>query len=720
MVLNSAVNRPAARATATATESGLQPKAPTITLPAKRSSSKAAGTAKQTPKKRKFDEIENDSRPPPQGIPPRRGDMCETLDYFRQYQGGIQTNDGFIRGSLLAHDNGDRPYVDDELILTRAGGGMLNCSDSDDPSSQYKQAKDHDPGNASIKSFLANVEYKIATPMILGQECKHCPAKPPYPYSVMDHFKAVYLWWEKSNNKKVARFRYEKFFLDKPSWWAPKGFSTRSGPPDYKSKAKRQICSSCKQEHPHIFNEGFICVNQSCAQFWNLEGSPLTDKFKLTYNQEWLAERTEWPAEIKPPFALRPTSLPSEDAKDPFFTTMRAALKGAVCPKCGCCISRKDFIGWFCETEGCGYACKLPRIDLHIRTIEFSHGSQYHGHSIPHFKIQEPFQRRGSVWEGPWRIETYDVLPGCLVKQFHSNEIVNDLPGGANDMLRDMTRADLGLKRRPMCQSVSKYYRILTRCETGADKSSVAGQLTNHYSANFGMPYKFSAEVETTPFDKAPDVIMRALHRMIWAGNKASENEPLMKLNELLVLGYFKDQQIGWHDDGEKALGPTIVTFSLGCNAKMLMRMKSKFFFGCTQGAATKYDEKQEVLLGCWRPEERHRLNANWSSWSAAEQAAEFKAFRKSYRGSKAPIALETELRHGDFIVMQGDDAQRCFDHQISNLGDVRFALTARHVQPKVLLADGYSESDLQGGEYETKESDVYTGDMNAFNGRQD
>lgn len=59
------------------------------------------------------------------------------------------------------------------------------------------------------------------------------------------------------------------------------------------------------------------------------------------------------------------------------------------------------------------------------------------------------------------------------------------------------------------------------------------------------MPYKFSAEVETTPFDKAPDVIMRALHRMIWAGNKASENEPLMKLNELLVLGYFKDQQIG-------------------------------------------------------------------------------------------------------------------------------------------------------------------------------
>lgn len=59
------------------------------------------------------------------------------------------------------------------------------------------------------------------------------------------------------------------------------------------------------------------------------------------------------------------------------------------------------------------------------------------------------------------------------------------------------------------------------------------------------MPYKFSAEVATTPFSSAPDVIMKALHRMIWAGNKASEDEPLMKLNEVLVLGYFKDQKIG-------------------------------------------------------------------------------------------------------------------------------------------------------------------------------
>ncbi|KAI4178299.1 MAG: hypothetical protein L6R41_008449 [Letrouitia leprolyta] len=338
-----------------------------------------------------------------------------------------------------------------------------------------------------------------------------------------------------------------------------------------------------------------------------------------------------------------------------------------------------------------------------IHSIQRAHEAQFYGHAIPNAKFLEPFQRRPSVLDGPWRVETYDVLPGCLVKQYHSNKYINEVLGGANDMLEDMTRADLGLKRRPMSQSY------------------LAGQLTNHYSANYGMPYKFSAEVATTPFSSAPDVIMKALHRMIWAGNKASEDEPLMKLNEVLVLGYFKDQKIGWHDDGEKALGPTIVTFTLGSSARMVMRMKSKFFFGCTANGATKYDVNQEILPGCWRPEERRRLNANWSSWTAKEQADQVKAFKQSYGGKKTPpIALETELRHGDFIVMQGDNSQRCFDHQISNLGDVRFALTARHVKPEVLAADGYSGEEIQGGEYKTSESDVYTGDMTVFDGRRD
>lgn len=38
---------------------------------------------------------------------------------------------------------------------------------------------------------------------------------------------------------------------------------------------------------------------------------------------------------------------------------------------------------------------------------------------------------------------------------------------------------------------------------------------------------------------------MDALHKMTWAGAKASEHDPVLPLNEVLVLGYYKDQHIG-------------------------------------------------------------------------------------------------------------------------------------------------------------------------------
>ncbi|KAL8970132.1 MAG: hypothetical protein Q9183_001663 [Haloplaca sp. 2 TL-2023] len=65
-----------------------------------------------------------DSRPGPRGRPlvwaDFRTDFTETLDYFRSRQGGNQTNDGHMKGSLLSADDCPRQFVGDEIILTRA------------------------------------------------------------------------------------------------------------------------------------------------------------------------------------------------------------------------------------------------------------------------------------------------------------------------------------------------------------------------------------------------------------------------------------------------------------------------------------------------------------------------------------------------------------------------------------------------------------------------
>ncbi|KAL8926184.1 MAG: hypothetical protein Q9208_003087 [Pyrenodesmia sp. 3 TL-2023] len=511
----------------------------------------------------------------------------------------------------------------------------------------------------------------------------------------MGHFKPVLLWWEESNGCVVAKLRMELLNPDGNSWWVPVGESAGSATPNYTKKARRQMCRTCNETHPHIFKQGFICVNKTCKAFWTLNGAKLTDGDTLDYNPAFIAERTMWDAEIRAPFSLVPKVLPLNEENDHVYSTMRAAYKGIVCPQCHGCIQRKRMDGYFCETPGCGYSRPQLLPTLNIRAIEQAHGAQFAGHAIPCHSIADPIKRRQTSFEGPWRVETFDAVEGSTVKQFHSNETINSQPGGPNEMLAQMFQAGLELERRPMKQSV------------------VPGQLTSHFSNNFGLPYKYSANVPSTPFAEAPKLVTDALNRMIWAGTKASEDEPMLPLNEVLALGYYKDQQIGFHDDGEKELGPTIVTFSFGSSAKMEIRMKNKYFYGATGKNLETYDPSQPVVDGCFEPETRARMNQEWAGWTESERAAEFKAFKKRYRKKNPPTCFETILRHGDFVIMQGKPLQKYFEHQIANLGDIRFAFTARHVIPELLEAKDHDK--LHYGDYTLAPEDAYTGDMDVL-----
>lgn len=88
------------------------------------------------------------------------------------------------------------------------------------------------------------------------------------------------------------------------------------------------------------------------------------------------------------------------------------------------------------------------------------------------------------------------------------------------------------------------------------------------------------------------------------------------KFNELLALGYFEGSKISYHDDGEKELGPTVATLSLGSPAVMRFRPKRKTRLG------------QEG---------------------------------KGKRGEK-PSVLSFVLNHGDMVIMHGTDIHREYE----------------------------------------------------------
>ncbi|KAI4258552.1 MAG: hypothetical protein LQ352_001187 [Teloschistes flavicans] len=119
---------------------------------------------------------------------------------------------------------------------------------------------------------------------------------------VLSHFKSGFHWFIKDNGHLVSRFRWEKLNLHEESWWMPKDPPRRSDPP---TTGRVFPVPECQKLQPIIFAQGFVCLEHKCKDFWKLNGKVLTNGDQLSYNPEWLAERTEQPAEKFLPASVR-------------------------------------------------------------------------------------------------------------------------------------------------------------------------------------------------------------------------------------------------------------------------------------------------------------------------------------------------------------------------------------------------------------------------------
>jgi hypothetical protein len=75
------------------------------------------------------------AKPAPAGQPEvwadGRQELCETLHYFRSYQSACYSTGGFVRGFMFDKVAHVRDYVDSNVVISRAGGGLIkdtNCA----------------------------------------------------------------------------------------------------------------------------------------------------------------------------------------------------------------------------------------------------------------------------------------------------------------------------------------------------------------------------------------------------------------------------------------------------------------------------------------------------------------------------------------------------------------------------------------------------------------
>lgn len=468
------------------------------------------------------DKPQVDLRPQPHGEPlvwaEQRQALCETLPYYRAYQSGAYTTEGLGYGFLLDKDCGERAYMDEEVVITRAGGG---CKANEN--GMMEQADDQCSTSSKITSFIKNKEQFVPIGLIVGSKNATCPSRVPHRYCVMDFYQVTEIWAEKSKGKTCFKFRFEKIDLATKSWWAPAGSPM---PVRSNAKALRQACMCCHKSSSQVFQDGWMCLNEACNRFWKLNGQEAPSK--LTYNPAFLNERTAWPTNIKPPFPLRPDLLVADNKTDVNLAVSRASWKGMACPQCGRCNSRTLWDAWQCQTVGCGFTHGIKHTIIDPHTVLPDHGVEFVGHALPQDKHLDPVTMRAPEIIGEWRVHTFDVVPGNHVTHFMANGVLNNMPGGAHDMFRALQGADIGLQRFPLAISA-------TEGET----------LTKHFAVNFGMPYKYIVSVDSKGFSEAPKTVMNVLNRLTWAGRHCVSNGSFQDFNEELVLGYFEKQAIG-------------------------------------------------------------------------------------------------------------------------------------------------------------------------------
>ncbi|CAI7576308.1 unnamed protein product [Penicillium bialowiezense] len=633
------------------------------------------------------------------GAPPAwsegRQQLCDAIPWFRCTQGAMYHSEGFCYGFLIDADGGTRSYIDEEIIITRIGGCCTKDSEGN-----LTLEKNQEPGTALVQSIIGSQESKLAVGLVIGSNNKILNRSLPHRYNIMDWFRVTNVWFEKLGQKHCVKVRFEKLNLAEKSWWAAKDspLPLPLQQRDFETKPESVKCQSCSKESPRIYEEGWMCLDPSCVDFWKMEND--SPPAELTFHPNFLKSRSPPDPAVQPSYSLVPDLLSTLDENATDVSTCRIAWKGIVCPMCFKCIRRTFWQGWKCDDdsvlgkESCPFQKFMKMTPVSLRVV------------LDHFELAPIkrailFDQKFSIPEVddisffPYRKLTYNLEGVGTITHFVSNRTINSRKNGPDDLFVKLQSGDLGLKR----------FRI--------QSSLVAGTLTSHFAVNYGMPYKYVVSVDSKGFDEAPEAMLRTLGRLSWATEKAvmSCGGTYLPPNELLTLGYFEEMKIGFHDDGESSLGPSIATFSLGAKATMLVRMKYKYFNGATRrvesNAVGTLLQDDPVLKDCKFECERSVLKEEFEAGelSREEYDGSRRDLFKGRKGKEAPTTIKMELHHGDLVVMHGENLQKYYEHSVIPENKLRFALTARFVKP-----DHVNAKEIKKGEFSLTPDQVYDG----------
>ncbi|KAJ2986248.1 hypothetical protein NUW58_g5117 [Xylaria curta] len=594
--------------------------------------------------------------PLPTGQPPVyskiRAALCDSIDFWKAHQGGIQSTDKVATGMLLNGKTTPRDIIGAQVIITTVGSGNQIATDG-------KHIRTDNQSTKSKNYVILTNAMRMNQPVgiVVG---KQSVEKGRYAnnllnvelanhFNVLDWFFITDIWSERQPTQRDGSsfmhymVRLQSINLETVPWWLPQGHQREGMHAIGEFHCNTITCESCGTSSKEIFKEGWCCLEHTCAKFFEFS-SPAVDINAIQYNENFLNERIQWSSEreVDP---LAP-ALPVLEAN--CYGSEKAFKRGIVCPTCKIASRRLSWEGWECEKK-CGFKLSMPPRDVPMAIINqetqdafkkktkffrINEGIVHTAHDVPGYEVTSFY-----LPNVPQNLQEGQFIGSVTV--FRPTAPTRERKGGLDDLFLEVQEAtrvgSVNLRRYPaFC------------------KGSHMEELTSQFSCNMGADYKFGVVVETSnDFNTAPDPVMKALSRLTWggatavqltAGNAAENNlsvdsssmpNHFIDFNEQLMLGYFENSQISYHDDGEKELGPTVATLSLGSPSVMNFRAKKKADFG-------------------------DKLRAD-------------------------RVLLSFVVEHGDLVIMHGTKIHKYYDHAVTAGGIRRYALTCRYIRPEMI-----------------------------------
>ena len=615
----------------------------------------------------------------------RRQELCETVSYYNSYEASWCHPKGNAISMLISEDQSPRSYAEIDVVITRATGGM-----TEDPKRKgfRIQNKSHIDADLTVRA-VKNAKLSGQAIILIGSSKCEMPVLMPHNFQVLEHYWITDTWWEKINGFNVFKYRFERCDLSIQPWYMPSNKDFRA--PDFSVTCNVGVCKKCGIEQPQVY-QVWLCLNHLCDAFWKLPNGKDVGKMSLEFNSAFVSKRSHFTGMKN--FDIQPETFQPANHQALQFAFSRDGWLGFWCNQCGKCCSREDWVGWTC-TCGNTYRISAPVLRAEETDVSFNENSQLIPLSPKSVTSKITAQ---SDMIGKYKVDYYPVMENQWIIHLHSTPEINAQTNGPDQLFKEMQEA--------------RGMRLLRRINGKVATNAPTAALTRHFAENYGLHYNYIVAQGSTPFSSAPAPVCHALQRLIWAGTATEMMDISKPFNELLVVGYMSDGRMGYHDDGEVSLGPTISTLSLGCQALMKFRYKKKYYSPPLDMKSNKFVSESFVLSGVPLEQERNdqvKWEKSHPNATLAEKRTHFKGLPGVKKQADSKLmhrdSLQLLLSHGDMVIMHGADIQKYMEHQVEARGCLRFALTSRHVLPHMV-----NPADLYMGDVDLSAYPEYDG----------